>query len=145
MDVDLPRWKPLNEYMRRFERDYCGTAMPPLRVQPASDRLWTPDEYQKHKPRGFPATLRGIYVLYDTNEALLYIGVATGCFDQRVWSHDDWSKRRYIDIIVFKDRWLPLSLALEYYLIVALNPPENSVFRTRGLPPNATFDPITSS
>ena len=141
MDGEMPRWKPIIERLRRFEQDFCSPTMPPLRIVHASDRTWSDAEYRARKPKGFPSNKRGVYLLFDSDERLLYVGVATGCFDQRVWDHDSWSQRRYIDIIIFDDRWLILAPALEFYLIVALNPPDNTVHGKRRLPADI-HDPI---
>ncbi len=141
METDPQRWNPVSEYVRRFQQDFCTPTMPPLKILAASDRTWTNEEYRARKPKGFPATKRGVYLLFAPDESLLYVGVAMQCYDKRVWAHDEWGTRRYIDIIPFPDRWLALAVALEFYLIVALNPPENSIYRNFGF---GTHVPIPS-
>ena len=144
MDADLPRWTSICEHLRRFERDYCPAVMPPLTILNGSDRTWTDAEYQARRPAGFPDNMRGVYLLFDPTETLLYVGVAMWSFDKRVWAHDEWGSRRYIDVIPFSDRWLPLALSLEFVLIQALHPPENTTYRNYGLPQTDGHEPIPS-
>lgn len=142
MDADLPRWAPIRPCLQRFVRDYCPAAMPPLTLLHGSDRTWTDDEYRTRRPDGFPGRLRGVYLLFDTAETLLYVGVAMWSFDKRVWAHDEWSARRFIDVIPFADRWLPLALSLEFVLIQALHPPGNTTYRGYGVSWDADHEPI---
>lgn len=136
----MRRWEPIHEHLTRFQRDYGPPTMPPLALVAATDRTWSDAEYRQRKPAGFPGGLRGVYLLFGADEALLYVGVAMWSFDKRVWSHDTWIERRFIDIIPFEERWLPLALSLEFFLIQALSPPSNTVYRGYGI--GCDHDPI---
>jgi len=41
--------------------------------------------------------------------------------------------RRFIDVVPFTDRWLPLALTLEFVLIQALQPAKNIAYRDYGV------------
>src|SRR5439155_12623705 len=54
------------------------------------------------------ARAKGVYLIFaDDYRSLLYVGVATVCFDKRVWTHDvdgrmsNGSMRECTDVIVF--------------------------------------------
>ena len=125
--MTLSRWEPVLEAIAVF-RSYLAPNVPPFELIAANDKRWTDEEYGRLRPSGFPARLRGVYLIYDDAEALLYVGMATVCFDKRVWKHGH-AARRYTDIIVFGDEHLFLAPALEYFLITQLRPPKNTAFR----------------
>jgi hypothetical protein len=126
--MTLSRWDPVLEAIAVF-RSYLAPNVPPFELIAPVDRRWTDEEYGRRRPRGFPCRLRGVYLIYDDAEVLLYIGLATDCFDKRVWSHDSRLPRHYTDIIVFGEEHLFLAPALEYFLITRLRPTKNTTFR----------------
>jgi len=127
--MSLPRWQPALDAIDEF-RSHFAEHVPPFELVAACDKHWTDEEYRRLRPHGFPRGLRGVYFIFDDAETLQYIGVATGCFDKRVWSHGQWLSRRYTDIIALDDSHIFLAPSLEYFLITRLRPMGNSVFRT---------------
>ena len=143
--ASVDRLAPIRRELERFQRTLCHPSMPPLAVIPATDRHWTDAEYASRKPAGFPGDLGGVYLIYDDAETLQYVGVALWSFDKRVWSHDAAISRRYIDIVPIVDAWLPLALALEFWLIQALAPPGNTTYQGYGLACDGGHEPIPSA
>jgi hypothetical protein len=73
--------------VRRALRDfqsYLAPHVPTLEFVNATDAWWTEEEYNRLRPPGFPTRMRGVYLLFDENEVLLYVGVAMVSFDKRV-------------------------------------------------------------
>ena len=123
MDQPLPRWKHILPLLTEFQ-SHLAASVPKLEIKQAADRESSNEEYKTKKPRGFPQT-RGVYLLFDSSETLLYVGLATYTFDTRVWSHDGDLPRRYVDIIEFDPEHCFLAPALELFLISRLSPPHN--------------------
>jgi len=141
----VDRFVPIQRELERFQRTLCNPSMPPLVVIHATNRQWTDAEYASRKPAGFPGRLRGVYLISDDAEVLQYVGVALWSFDKRVWSHDAMIQRRFIDIVPIADAWLPLALALEFWLIQALAPPGNTTYQGYGLACDSGHEPIPSA
>jgi hypothetical protein len=138
--MDGDRSDRVRQALESFRQRFCHLTMQPLTVVHASDRRWTDAEYRNRRPKGFPTKLRGVYLIYDDAQVLQYVGLAMGCFDKRVWSHDDLIPRRqFIDIVSFDDAWLPLAPTLEFWLIQTLRPPINTTYQDYGV-----HDPIPS-
>lgn len=138
----MRRWESILPQLTRFQQTYCSPAMPSLRLLVGSDRTWPVAEYDTRKPVGFPGKLRGVYLLFDQDERLQYVGAALWTFDKRVWAHDGDVDRRCIDIIPLADPWYVLTLALEFYLIQVLEPPRNIVYRDYGVVLDGDHEPI---
>jgi len=83
--------------------------------------------------------MRGVYLIFDEHEELLYAGVALVNFDNRVWSHDacfeSWDvERRWTDVIELQPEYAFLGLSLEYFLICRLNPRCNTSYKGYEIP-----------
>ena len=135
----------VQQELERFQRTLCHPAMPPLVVVHARDRCWTDTEYRSKRPAGFPSKFRGVYLFFDDDERLMYVGVAMGSYYKRVRTHEGRIQQRYIDIVPFDDTWLPLALALEYWLIQAFTPPGNTTYRNYGLACDVGHEPIPNA
>src|SRR4051812_10751319 len=98
-------------------------------------RDWDMLELKKQQRCGavpFPSKIRGVYLLYDWDDSLQYVGVATYSFDKRMWRHDKHFEskgldRGTIEVICFEADTSFLAPALEYYLISRLKPSLNTV------------------
>lgn len=125
--VDKQRWKMIQPAIDEFQ-SFLSPEVPPLEIIEANDREWK-EKYEQLRPKGFPSRLRGVYLIFDAEERLQYIGVATVNFDKRVWSHDDYVDRRFTDVISFDDKFIFLAQALEHFLILKLRPPKNKALK----------------
>ncbi len=125
---DRDRWQAIGPVLEEF-RSFLSPKVPESEIIEAADRRWGNGEYKRLRPKGFPSRLRGVYLLFDNDERLQYVGVAMWNYDKRVWSHDRHFERRFIDIIPFDDRRIFLAPALEFFLISKLDPPQNSTYK----------------
>jgi hypothetical protein len=130
--VTQTRWKQIENSIEEF-RKFLSSNIPKLSIVNATDKKWTAKQYKELKPKGFPSKLRGVYLIFDEQETLLYIGLSTTCFNKRIWKHDTRFQRRYIDIIPIGDNCFPLAPALEYFLITRHPTPGNKVYRNHKL------------
>ncbi len=119
------RWEPIRAALAEFQKQESQS--PRIALQSATDKTWSEQEYMRGRPPGFPSSLAGVYVVFD-EDGNSYIGSATGCFDKRVWTHDEMVvRRRWIDIIAIHDNvefWAP---KLESFLIGRLQPFYNTI------------------
>ena len=122
-------WPVLAEF-----QTFLSDKVPPLEIVQAVDRTWSDDDYKRLRPDGFPSRLRGVYLIFDPESVLQYVGLAMWSFDNRVWSHDEYVTRRWTDVIPFDDRRIFLAPALEFYMISQLKPPANKQYRDYDLP-----------
>ena len=125
--MEPTRWKPVRQALGQFH-SYLAPHILPFEIRNATDWQWSDKQYDELRPSGFPTHLRGIYLLFDKKEVLLYVGVAMVNFEKRVWSHDKWLDRRWIDIIPIQDKHLFLAPSLEFFLICRLRPTKNTSF-----------------
>jgi hypothetical protein len=115
------RWSRIIPLLREFET-YLAPDAPPLEIINANDWEWSDEEY-RHRKREFKiCSGSGVYLLFNANEQLRYIGVAMNTFDHRIWGHDEYVNRRWTDVIRFHSGWCFLAPALEFFLIVKLQP-----------------------
>lgn len=128
--TSVARWKAVEDQIQQF-RSFLAPSVPSFKVMHAVDRQWSDDEYNNKKPEGFPFNSRGVYLIYggEGTEELLYVGSATKNYASRVFMHDEKIERRHIDIIPFEEKYLSLSVALEFFLISRLRPPGNSSYK----------------
>ena len=136
--IDLPRWRAVRATLDEFQR-YLSPRVEQLRIIAANDSWWNADEYKQLRADGFPSRLRGVYLIYDQHDELLYVGVALVNFDKRVWSHDTMFaarevERRWTDIIPLGPEYAFLALSLEYFLISRLNPKCNTSYKGYQIP-----------
>ena len=103
--MELNHWRPIIPVIAEFQ-SYLSTEVQPLKIVAANDRNWTDAEYKRFRPSGFPSRLRGVYLIFDSSEKLLYVGVAMFNYDNRVWTHDNNLERRWTDIISFEDKYV---------------------------------------
>jgi hypothetical protein len=127
------RWRDIQPLLDQFA-DQTAAHVPRPQILLAVDRQWSDEEYKARRPDGFPSRLRGVYLIFDSDEHLLYVGLAMSCFDSRVWDHDDDLDRRWTDIVPFDNEHIFLAPALEFYLIAKLKPPHNKVYSDYDLP-----------
>jgi len=126
------RWELIVPHLRDFQ-SYLAEHVPQLRIQNATDRQWSNDRYKQQCQTGI-FNQRGVYLIFDNKETLQKVGVAMNTFHDRIWSHDWYIERRFIDVIPFPDEYCFLALALEYFLICRLHPPKNSVYQGHTIP-----------
>ena len=126
------RWDTIIPHLRDFQ-SHLAAHIPQLRLENATDRQWSDDRYRQQCKTGIFDQC-GVYLLFDDKEALLYVGVAMNTFHDRIWSHDWWIERRFIDVIPFPREYCFFALALEYFLICRLRPPKNSVYQGHTIP-----------
>ena len=120
------RWDMIVPHLHEFQ-SHLANHIPQLIIQNATDRQWPHDRYLQQRKTGI-FSQKGVYLLFDNEEKLQYVGVATNTFDDRIWSHDWWIDRRFIDVIPFPDDYCFLALALEFFLIRRLQPPKNTMY-----------------
>ena len=130
--TDPLRWRAVRTSLDDF-RKYLSPDVPCFPIVAANDFKWSEEEYNRLRPKGFPTKLNGVYLIFDEQEVLLYVGVSVVNFDKRVWSHDSHFKacgaqRRWTDIIVLPRECAFLGLSLEYFLICRLRPRWNTVY-----------------
>jgi hypothetical protein len=123
-----PRWQPLLPVLDEFQAN-LAPQFRRLELTAATDKQWSDAEYWKLRPKGFPSRLRGVYLLFDEDDCLLYVGLAMWRFDKRVWAHDEWIPRRWIDIISLDDRSIFLAPSLEFWLISRIKGLRNRIYR----------------
>jgi hypothetical protein len=128
----MNRWDKIQQSINEFQNQ-LNSSVPNLKIIQATDKKWTKAEYQSNKPVGFPFKMAGVYLLFNTDDELLYIGVSTVCFNKRIWHHDNRLKsRRFIDIIPFEDKFIHFAPALEYFLITRHHTPGNKTYKNHG-------------
>lgn len=120
-------------------QSFLSDKVPKLELIKPVHKDWSPEEYKQHQmtgvvPKGFPSRLKGVYILFDWEDQLKYIGVATYNYDKRVWTHDKHFEaaemwRGDIDIIPLTDEFSFIAPSLEYYLITRLKPMLNSTYK----------------
>ena len=86
-------------------------------------------EYRRRKRELKVCSGNGVYLIYSPEEQLRYVGVAMNTFDHRIWGHDDEVSRRWTDVIPLPSDWYFFAPALEFFLIVKLQPPDNTAYR----------------
>jgi hypothetical protein len=138
VSADLPRWCAVRAALDDFQ-GYLSHQVASFRIIAANDSWWDDDEYKRLRAEGFPSRLRGLYLIYDDTDELLYVGVALVNYDKRVWSHDAlftaWEvKRRWTDIIPLEPQCAFLGLSLEYFLICRLSPKCNTSYKGYEIP-----------
>lgn len=125
------RWQPVSNVLREFH-GFLAPHLPAFRITAANNRRWSEEQYRAQCGTGI-FDRRGVYLLFNSSEVLEYVGLATVSFHKRIWSHDDWVDRQWIDVIPFSDETFFLAPALEYLLIIRLRPPKNSVYKNHGI------------
>lgn len=115
----------IRRHLDEFQ-SFLSTSTAPLSLELACDWQWTHAEYVSKRPVGFPGKCGGVYLRLDSNGTLLYIGLATYCFDKRVWQqHQEWNDR-WVFIVRIPESQMFLAPALEAFLIQKMNPPHNT-------------------
>src|ERR1700744_5995027 len=78
-----PRWKDVSEAINEFRR-HLSADFPSFVVQHLYDFAWTPEQYKSsRKTSAYNAC--GVYLVYDADGKLLYVGKASWTFDKRGW------------------------------------------------------------
>ena len=124
----MERWQAAFAAIEEF-RSYLAASVPPIQILRAHEEGWTREEYKRKRPDGFPSRLRGVYLIFDHHQRLVWVGKAMWNFDKRVWSHDSEVDRHYVDVIPFDEEHCFLAPALEFFLICKLAPPGNKEYR----------------
>jgi hypothetical protein len=114
--------------LREFET-YLAPDAPRLEIINADDRKWSYEEYRCRKREFKICSGNGVYLLFNSEDQLRYVGVAMNTFDHRIWGHDEQVTRQWTDVIPFPSGWYFLAPALEFFLIVRLQPPDNTAYR----------------
>ena len=123
------RWAMITQLLREFE-SYLAADAPRLEIVHANDWEWSYEEYRRRKREFKICSGNGVYLLFNADEQLRYVGVAMNAFDHRIWTHDEHVSRRWTDVIPFPSGWYFLAPALEFFLIVRLQPPDNTAYRS---------------
>mgnify|MGYP002623483324 CR=1 FL=1 len=114
----LGRWREIVPHLDEFQ-SYLATQVPRLSIEPLNDREWTYARYRQACADGV-FDRPGVYFIFAPDQTLEYIGVATGIFHDRIWSHDEWVNRRWTDGIALNDDYRFLAPSLELFLISRL-------------------------
>lgn len=119
----IDRIQPILDAVREF-RKFLAPDVPEFTIEHANDRTWSDEEYQDFRNQSLYRDKRGVYLHFDADEKLLYVGMATTTFD-RFWDSrgDD---VRYTDIIPLEPPHDVLIPSLELFLIRRLDPPHNT-------------------
>jgi hypothetical protein len=123
------RWSSVISVVREFEAHLAHNA-PKLQIVNAIDREWSYEEYRQRKREFRICSGKGVYLIFDVEDRLQYVGLAMNAFDDRIWSHDEYVPRKWTDVIAFPDDWCFIAPALECFLIAKLKPPGNSHYRS---------------
>ena len=126
---ECSRWNGVLQVLREFET-YLALDMPKLQIVNADDSEWSCEEYRRRRRQSQICSGKGVYLLFNVEEQLRYVGLALNAFDKRIWCHDGHVRRRWTDVVTFPDNWCFVAPALECFLIVKLQPPDNSDYRT---------------
>lgn len=121
------RWSPIIPLLREFET-YLAADAPRLKIVHANDVSWSNEEYRRRRRESKVFSGYGVYLIFNAEERLRYVGLAMNDFDQRIWGHDQHVSRRWTDVIPFEHGWYFLAPALEFFLIVRLQPPDNTAY-----------------
>jgi hypothetical protein len=126
------RWTSVIPVLEEFQA-CLSPDLPKFGLTAANDRQWSEDQYQAQCAGGV-FRQRGVYIIFDGDAVLQYIGIAMYRFDDRIWSHDDWIQRRWTDVISLPNHCYFLAPALEFFLIVRLQPPGNTQYKDYRIP-----------
>ena len=122
------RWEPIVPHLREFQR-HLAAHIPELRIVPANDRRWSEERYREQCKNDIFEQY-GVYLIFDANESLEYVGIAMNRFHDRIWSHDTAVDRTLTDVILISHEYYFLGLALEFFLIARLRPLKNATYRS---------------
>ena len=129
------RWEPILPVLREFQSSLRSKGSA-LRIVSACDRRWSEQRYQQERKTGIYRKY-GVYLIFNPLEILEYVGLAMNAFDDRIWSHDSYVNRQYTDVVAFDHTFYFLAPALEFFLIVRLQPPKNSQYKGYTIPESA--------
>ena len=133
------RWTPIIPVLEEFQA-FLSPTVPRLSLAAANDRQWSQDRYETQRASGI-FDRRGVYIIFDGDAVPQYVGVAMYRFHDRIWSHDDWIQRRWTDVIPLSDQCYFLAPALEFFLIVRLQPSGNSHYKDYRIPEKKIIEP----
>ena len=128
----IERWAKIVPCLSEFQH-HLAPHIPILKLEQANDRMWSEQEYREQCRTGIFERY-GVYVIFAPDESLEYVGIAMNRFHNRIWSHDDHLNRRWTDVISLPREYYWLGPALEFFLIVRLQPPKNSVYKAYAIP-----------
>lgn len=134
----VERWRAAHSALAEF-RSYVTERVPTFEIVNETDRTWSDEEYRERRSRRLQEP--GVYLMFDDDGVLLYVGVARWTFDKRVWTHDQEPRflarpRRWIDLIPFPRECAFLASALEHFLIERLRPVHNVQHNTAPVLPS---------
>ena len=124
------RWQEISQHLGEFQK-ILSPSLPRLQIVRGNEKSWSDAEYAKQRSTGIFEKC-GVYLIFDPERRLQYVGVATNRFEDRIWAHDESIARGFTDLIPFEKDWAFLALALECFLIARLAPPGNTKYRTKG-------------
>lgn len=105
------RWEEAQDALRDFQ-SYLAVRVPVLRIERDTDVLG----WQK---------LQGVYLNYDEQGRLLYLGFTLDCFQNRKSQHEKRFETYWLDLIVLPEGLIFLAPALESFLLKRLFPELN--------------------
>ncbi len=129
----MERWRAVESCLEEFQQ-HLAPHVPKFELRFADDSTWTDERYEEEAKTGVFGEC-GVYLIFNENEALQYIGVAMNGFARRIWMHDEDVDRRYTDLISIPRQFYFLAPALEFFLVCRLRPPKNKVYRNYTIPP----------
>ena len=109
------RWELLKEAVDKFS-EYFASKFPKLKVEESSDVLNWEDQI-------------GVYLIFDCNSSLFYVGEATVNFGSRISDHKNTFECSTVDLIVFPTNIRCFIPALERFLIKELQPLGNTLHK----------------
>jgi hypothetical protein len=124
----MKRWERIIAEITDFRKLLCSDA-PAFSIEFAYDYEWSNGPLYKQSRKDWRYSHCGVYLIFSGAEELVYIGVAMYSFDKRIWTHPNLDElgARHIDLIPFDDRFKPMAVALEWFLITRLKPNGNKV------------------
>lgn len=115
-EVSPSRWAPIEEAIHEFQA-HLAQHVPQFKIENGVDCA---ESYPGRKAASLPLTRKGVYLIFDDSESLVYIGVTImRPLSERIRDHRT-SKLftpRWIDVIPFDWEWAFFAPSLEEFLL----------------------------
>lgn len=125
-------WNPVRRELTEFRR-YLAPKLPELAVEHAFDFISLAADWEWGRERGMWKE-RGVYLIYDDDPKLLYVGKADGTFDRRLKVQAQKHGASEVAIIIVPIRFAFITPALESFLIARMQPPLNTCGKDLWIP-----------
>jgi len=120
------RWGCVHSSVEEFRDTYLHTSFQTLTIVEGWDGARDYDGDYKMLKAVRPFHERGVYLIFDADGLLLYVGSTINRFDSRIW-HYAFENQRHIDLICFDPSHVHFAPALELFLIARCKPRYNTV------------------